>query len=144
MDTVLERAQIDVLRVRADMKGDGPKAAFAFLESKLPTLKGRRFFGVFRIGEGGEEYYACVEKLPSEDPAALGLESGTIPGGKYVRRRIRDWESVIAAGKIQQVYDEFAHGYALDPDRPSIEFYRSATELHLLLPLAAGTPTPSA
>jgi hypothetical protein len=121
------------------MKGTGPKAAFAALESKLPTLKGRRFFGTIRMLDDGEEYYACVEKLPAEDPAALGLEAGTIPGGRYVRRRVWDWESVVAAGKMKETSEEFARGYALDPDRPSIEFYRSMKELHILLPLAPAT-----
>jgi hypothetical protein len=144
MDTVVDRPRIDVLRVRADMKGKGPKAAFDTLESKLPTLKGRRFFGTFRMLDDGEEYYACVEKLPTEDPAALGLEAGTIPGGRYVRRRVWDWESVVAAGKMKEISQEFARGYVLDPDRPSIEFYRSMKELHILLPLAATTAPPSA
>ena len=143
MDTVVDRPEIEVLRVRADMKGKGPKDAFAVLESKLPTLKNRRFFGTIRDREDELEYYACVERLATEDPTALGLEAGTVPGGRYVRRRIWDWESVVAAGKMQEVSKEFARGYLLDPDRPTIEFYRSMKELHLLLPLAASSAPPS-
>ena len=126
------------------MKGKGPKAAFDVLESKLPSLKGRRFFGTIRILDDDEEYYACVERLPTEDPEALGLEVGTIPGGRYVRRRVWDWESVVAAGKMKEISEEFARGYVLDPERPSVEFYRSMKELHILLPLAATTASPSA
>jgi hypothetical protein len=137
VDTIVDRQEVGVLRVRADMKGKGPKAAFDTLESKLPSLKGRRFYGTYRMLDDGEEYYACVEKLPTEDPAALGLEAGTIPGGRYVRRRVWDWESVVAAGKMKEVSEEFARGYDLDSGRPSIEFYRSMKELHILLPLAA-------
>ncbi len=144
MDTVVERPQIEVLRVRADMKGKGPKAAFDALESKLPTLKGRRFYGTFRTLVDDDEYYACVQRLPTEDAAGLGLEAGTIPGGRYIRRRVWDWESVVAAGKMREISEEFARGYALDPDRPSIEFYRSMKELHILLPLAPTNASPSA
>jgi len=144
MDTIVDRPRIEVLRVRADMKGKGPKAAFDVLESKLPSLKGRRFFGTVRILDDDEEYYACVERLPTEDPEALGLEVGTIPGGRYVRRRVWDWESVVAAGKMKEISEEFARGYVLDPERPSVEFYRSMKELHILLPLAAATASPSA
>jgi hypothetical protein len=144
MDTIVDRPQIEVLRVRADMNGKGPKAAFDALETKLPTLKGRKFFGTYRMLVDGEEYYACVERLPTEDPVTLGLEAGTIPGGRYVRRRVWDWESVVAAGKMKEISQEFARGYELDPDRPSIEFYRSGRELHILLPLAATTPPPPA
>jgi hypothetical protein len=144
MDTIVDRPRIEVLRVRADMKGKGPKAAFDVLESKLPSLKGRRFLGTVRILDDDEEYYACVERLPTEDPEALGLEVGTIPGGRYVRRRVWDWESVVAAGKMKEISEEFARGYVLDPERPSVEFYRSMKELHILLPLAAATASPSA
>jgi hypothetical protein len=144
MDTIVDCPRIEVLRVRADMKGKGPKAAFDVLESKLPSLKGRRFFGTVRILDDDEEYYACVERLPTEDPEALGLEVGTIPGGRYVRRRVWDWESVVAAGKMKEISEEFARGYVLDPERPSVEFYRSMKELHILLPLAATTASPSA
>jgi len=143
MDTIVDRPAVEVLRVRADMKGNGPKAAFDALESKLPSLKGRKFFGTIRMLDDGEEYYACVEKLATDDPEALGLEVATIPGGRYVRRRVRDWESVVAAGKMKEISQEFARGYELDPDRPSIEFYRSKDELHILLPLATPAAPPT-
>ena len=136
MDTIVEREDVEVLRVRADMKGEGPKAAFDALESKLPSLKGRKFYGTIRILEDGEEYFACVERFPTDDPAKMGLEVATIPGGRYVRRRVSDWPSIVEAGKMKEVSEEFAHGYDLDPDRPSIEYYRSMTELHILLPVA--------
>ena len=45
MDSIVNRPDIEVLRVRADMKGAGPKAAFDALESRLPGLKGRKFYG---------------------------------------------------------------------------------------------------
>ena len=45
----VERQEIPVLRVRADMKGKGPSAAFRLLESKLPNLKGRKFYGTFQF-----------------------------------------------------------------------------------------------
>jgi hypothetical protein len=143
MDTIVDRSAVDVLRIRADMKGNGPKAAFDALESKLPSLKGRKFFGTIRMLDDGEEYYACVEKLATDNPEALGLEVATIPGGRYVRRRVRDWESVVAAGKMKEISQEFARGYELDPDRPSIEFYRSMDELHILLPLATPAAPPT-
>jgi hypothetical protein len=144
MDTIVDRPQIEVLRVRADMEGKGPGAAFDTLESKLSTMKGRKFFGTIKMLDEGDEYYACVEKLPTDDPETLGLEVGTIPGGRYVRRRVWDWESVVAAGKMKEISQDFARGYVLDPGRPSIEFYRSKKELHILLPLATTTSSPTA
>ena len=51
----VELQEIPVLRVKADMKGKGPSAAFDLLESKLPSLKGRKFYGTFKFTPEGEE-----------------------------------------------------------------------------------------
>jgi DNA gyrase inhibitor GyrI len=63
----------------------GGKAAFDLLESRMPTLRGRKMYGVFYEEEGEESYYACV-KLDDEHPDAMGFERGLIPGGRYARR----------------------------------------------------------
>jgi hypothetical protein len=55
-NTYVELQEIPVLRVRADMKGKGPSAAFDLLESKLLSLKGRKFYGTFQPTPDGEEY----------------------------------------------------------------------------------------
>jgi hypothetical protein len=82
MDNIIELHDIQVMRVRADMKGNGPSAAFDLLESRLATIKGRKFYGVFRLlPNGEEEYYACVEISETDNPEKMSLETGTIPGG---------------------------------------------------------------
>lgn len=141
MDSYVERPEVEVLRVLADMKGKGPPEAMQRLESKLPSLKGRKFYGTFRLLPDGEEYFACVEKRSEDDPQAMGLDTGTIPAGLYVRRKIFDWESVIAQGKLGSIFEEMVRTYPVDRSRPEIEYYRSMTELHLLVPvLGQGTP----
>jgi hypothetical protein len=140
MDTVVELEDIPVMRVRADMKGKGPAEAMFILESKLPTLKGRKFYGAFRIlSNGEEEYYACVLRLESDDPVKMQLETGTIPGGKYARRKIIGWEKIIREGKLPQIFHEFVKSHEPNVDhqeiRPSIEFYRSHDELYIFVPL---------
>ena len=132
---LLELAPIPVLRVRADWHGAGPPAAFAALEARLTTLKGRRFYGVYRGTPEGEEYYACVARIEGDDPVRLGLETGTIPGGRYARRKIYDW-----ARDPRQIGSQFREmvqvlGANVDASRPAIEFYRSHAEVHLLEPV---------
>jgi hypothetical protein len=139
MDSFVDRPTVEVLRVRADMKGAGPAGAMHHLESKLPSLKGRRFYGVFRLLPEGEEYFACVERNPDDDPARMELEVGTIPGGLYVRRKVPDWEAIIAAGKLGGIFQEMVRSYEVDRSRPDIEFYRSMRELHLLVPVLSKT-----
>lgn len=131
--TYVQLAETPVLRVRADMAGKGPKAAFDLLESRLGTLKGRKFYGSFRVTPTGEEYFACVARADTDEPEKLGLESGTIPGGWYARRKLVDWESHLA--ELPKLFDVLAQGQEVDPSRPSLEFYRSRSELHLLLPV---------
>jgi hypothetical protein len=132
-DSYVNLDDIPVLRLKADMAGKGPAAAFEQLESRLQTLKGRRFYGTFRETPQGEEYFACVTRVDSDDPEVLRLEVGTIPGGWYVRRKLLDWDSKLA--ELPRLFKELAHSQDVDPIRPSLEFYRSQKELHLLVPV---------
>ena len=136
----MEREVVEVLCVRADMHAGGPAEAMRTLESKLPSLKGRRFYGVFRLLPEGEEYFACVERTATDDPLAMGLEGGTIPGGLYIRRKVLDWEKVIAAGALGALFQDLARRYPIDRTRPEVEYYRSMTELHLLAPVLGRGP----
>jgi len=140
MDGYVERADVEVLRVLADWKGGGPAEAMQRLESKLPSLRGRKFYGAFRLLPEGEEYFACVEKFATDDPRAMGLDVGIIPGGLYARRKIFDWDKVIAAGQLGTIFRGMVAQYPLDPSRPEIEYYRSMKELHLLVPVLAREP----
>lgn len=140
MDTFVERDEIQVLRVRADWKGGGPAEAMHRLESKLPSLKGRKFYGTFRLLPDGEEYFACVERTDADDPTAMGLEVGTIPGGLYLRRKLSDWQKVIDAGKLGEQFEEVLRQCNPDRSRPSIEYYRSMSEMHLLEPVLNRDP----
>ena len=62
----------------------------------------------------------------------------TISGGKYARKKIDNWSS-----KIQEIAPTFKqlekdildNNLEIDPDRPSIEFYRSFGELICMLPV---------
>lgn len=129
----VELPDVPVLRVKADMKGKGPSAAFDLLESKLPTMKGRKFYGTFEMKPEGEEYYACVARVESDDPEKMQLETGLIPGGWYARSKLADWEKNLS--KLPTLFEEMARSNDVDPQRPSIEFYRSQAELQLFLPI---------
>jgi hypothetical protein len=137
-DAYVELEDIPVMRVRADMKGGGPAAAMSLLESKIPTLKGRKFYGIFRVRSDGEEYYACVTRVETDDPLTMGLEAEVIPGGRFARRRILNWEAIIRDGQLPRLSQEFvsAHAHEADPNRFTLEFYRSQAELLLLVPVS--------
>ena len=134
----VELQGIPVLRVKADMKGKGPKAAFDLLESKLPAIKGRKFYGTFQFTPEGEEYYACVVRIDTDDPEKMQLTTGVIPGGWYVRSKLMDWEKNLS--KLPSLFEEMARTHDVDPTRPSLEFYRSQAEMQLFLPVRSHLP----
>lgn len=144
LDSYVERPTIQVLRTLADMHRGGPAEAMQKLESRLSSIKGRRFYGAFRVLPEGEEYFACVERQSSDDPVAMELDAGEIPGGLYVRRKVFDWSRVIAAGKLPSIFKDMIRQYDVDKTRPELEYYRSRTELHILIPVRSRDPSPLA
>jgi hypothetical protein len=132
-ETFVERQELPVMRVKADWKAGGPAAAMAHLESKLPTLKGRKFYGCFQVKPEGEEYFACVARVDSDDPERIQLETGAIPGGWYACRRLLDWEKDLS--QMGRIFDEMNRANEVDPGRPSLEFYRSQSEVLLFVPV---------
>jgi hypothetical protein len=104
-------------------------AAFDMLEAKLPSLRSRRFYGVVVDGE----YRACVALRPEDDRDHLAQPKWTIPGGKYVRLKIGDWEE--HRDQIGPVMARLRDRKDLDVSRPCIEYYRSQRELLLMAPI---------
>lgn len=132
-DRFVERNETPVLRVLADFRGPGPSAAFRALEARLPTLRGRHFFGEFRWTPSGPVYHACVERIAADDPKSMGLEEGTLAGGLYAGRRIPDWKKRVA--ELPKIAEELIGLYELDRSRPTLEHYRSRSEMEMLLPI---------
>ena len=117
-NTYVELQEIPVLRVKADMKGKGPSAAFSLLESKLPTIKGRKFYGTFQPTPDGEDYYACVARIDSDDPGKMQLETGVIPGGWYARSKLMDWEKNLP--KLPSLFEEMARAHDVTRSAPRL------------------------
>jgi hypothetical protein len=129
--TPVERADIEVMFLRTADEIDEMKRGWQRLEG-LVGLRGRRFSGAF--DPLTREYRVCVQMREGDDPAAAGLESGTLPGGRYLRARLR--------GEPPEVYDRIGPTFAAlqerahpDNTRPWIESYRRRDEVDLLLPV---------
>jgi len=95
-------------------------------------LRGRKFFGAF--DPSTREYRACVQVREGDDPAALGLESGTLPGGRYLRARLRG-EPPEVYERIGPTFEAMVETARPDRTRPSLELYRRRNEIDLLLPV---------
>lgn len=106
--------------------------AFDRLEHALPSLRGRRFYGVF--DPRTVEYRACVEVQEGDDPEAAGCSRAVIPGGKYLRARLRG-DLNETTPRIRETLDAMAAAAIPDPSRRAVEFYRRRDEIELLFPV---------
>jgi hypothetical protein len=99
--------------------------AFRSLEASLPTLRRRRFFAALV----GPENPACV--ATEDDGADPALSRWVIPGGRYARRKIRDYHAQIPA--IGTTFAEMRGRQDLDPTRPCVEVYRSQHDMYVMV-----------
>ncbi len=131
METLLEA--IKVVFVESANGSEGAREAFNQLESRLSSLKGRKFYGTLQYPNG--PYRACLALEDDDDLNLLGLDTWMISGGKYAREKIENWPECLR--EISQVFSALSQAYQnrVDPDRPRIEFYKSQKELILLLPI---------
>jgi hypothetical protein len=106
--------------------------AFSELESRLGTLRGRRFYGIF--DPQSSEYLACVQTKDGDDAGALDLRETVIPGGTYLRTTLTG-QSPAVYQQIGPAFGELEKRQPPDPTRPLIEFYRRHDEIDLLVPV---------
>ena len=131
--TIVDLPELKLMVSRADEFPSGIKAAWDRLESRLSSLRGRRFYGVARDEGSQVAYFAGVVPASDEEIAALGFPTMIIKGGKYARAKLLDWPN--HTDKIGQIFSELMRDFPMDPSGWGLEYYRSQSELHLLIPL---------
>lgn len=134
--TVVKMPDLLLAVCKAHSFPDGITDAWNRLEARIPSLKGRRFYGLTTC-EGGELVYYAAVKVGSEDEAAsLGFPAMRVRGGRCVLVKLMDWPNRV--GEISAIFDELMRNFPMAPNAPTLEYYRSQSELHLLVPLAEG------
>jgi hypothetical protein len=131
-DVVIERPDVPVMFVCTAADQPSITRAWAELEEAIGSLRGRKFYGLFDPVR--HDYRACVERRSGDDPAALGLELGTLPGGRYARERLRGEPPAVYA-LIAPRFQKLAQRPDCDLQRPSVEFYRRRDVIDLLQPV---------
>ena len=126
----IERNEIAVQFVRVPDGLANIRRAWDELESVV-ALRGRHFYGAF--DPVANDYRACVE-VREGDELAQALESGTLPGGWYLRARLRGNPPGLYE-RIGPTFDELEKQAKPDTGRPSLEHYRRHDEIDVLLPI---------
>jgi hypothetical protein len=126
----VEREEIAVQFVRVPDGLEHIRRAWDELEAVV-ALRGRHFYGAF--DPVADDYRACVE-VQEGDELADGLKSGALPGGRYLRARLRG-EPPAVYERIGPTFDEMSKTRDPDETRPAIEYYRRRDEIDLLLPI---------
>ena len=129
----LQTTQVIVCRAETDRQND-IKAAWKKLESSLPTITGRQFYGLCYSDLTGSVYFAGVVPLHTEEIVSLGFPTLSLRGGRYARVKLKDWSKHL--DQIPKLCDELCRAFEKDPTGPTVEYYRSQSELHILVPLA--------
>ena len=128
---LIERDAVSVMFKRVADEPDAITRGMAEVEEAV-GLHGRKYYGAFDLG--GDEYRVCVQFRDGDDPDALGLEVGVLPGGRYARLRL-EGEPPGLYSLIGPTFERLAQRQDRDPSRPGIEFYRRETVIDLLLPI---------
>ncbi len=141
--TIIQQPKLRLLVARSLKFPEGNREAFRALEAPLKTLKGRKFYGLVDTTGEGIDYYAGLvpdNELEERRFAELGFPIREIEAGACARIKLLGW-----ASKTDQIGPSFGAmmgRYGVDPSRPQMEYYRSFSELHLLLPIPARQPKP--
>jgi integron-associated effector binding protein len=126
----IQRDEIAVQFVRVPDGIEHIRRAWDELETVV-ALRGRRFYGAY--DPLADDYRACVE-VREGDALVPGLESGTLPGGRYLRARLRGDPPAVYE-RIGPTFEEMGREAKQDESRPSLEHYRRHDEIDLLLPV---------
>jgi hypothetical protein len=98
----------------------------------LVGLRGRKMYA--RADEQLNTYTVCTPIKPGDDPEALGLHTGTLQGGTYLRGQlIGDPPSVYE--RIGQGMQELRALVEMDLSRTLVEFYRRHDQIELWVPI---------
>lgn len=129
--TIIQQSPLRLITMKAKSFPEGIRASWQELEAKR-KIKGRKAYGLIYNGE----YFAGLVSDGELEERVAGLHVVEVTGGPCARIKLEDWQKNIA--EIGPLFAQMAAEYEVDPSRPAMEFYRSFTELHLLLPVKNG------
>ena len=142
--TIITQPKLRLITSRSLKFPEGNRAAFNSLEKQLKTLRGRKFYGLVFENDAGLDYYAGLvpdNEIEERRFATLGFPITVIEGGLCARVKLMDWSTKL--DQIGPTIGTMIAQHGIDHSRPQMEYYRSFTELHLLVPIPSRQRTDS-
>ena len=130
--TTLERRDVPIMYTDVAFDVEAIQAGWPDFESRFTSLRGRTMMAV--VYPERLVYRLATVMRDEDDPDALGLQMGVLPGGVYLRLTLEgDARSVHR--DIGPAFEELRGRGEQDPTRPCIEIYRSHRQVECLLPV---------
>jgi hypothetical protein len=130
--TSLHREDVPIMYLDVAFDVEAIQAGWPAFESRFTSLRGRRMMAVV-IPERMVYRLATVMR-DEDDPDALDLSMGVLPGGPYLRLSLRGDERRVHRD-IGPAFEELRGMGEYDPARPYVEVYLSPREVDCLLPV---------
>lgn len=133
--TLADHPPLRLLARKATSFPEGIEEAYDTLEDRLPTVLGRRFYGVSYRTPAGIEYHAGVVPDSEREERELGLPILEIPAGRCASVTLTDWLG--RTERIGECVRELSAQFGRDPLRPTLVERRSMREIRILVPVPA-------
>ncbi|MFK5585137.1 AraC family transcriptional regulator [Serinicoccus sp. LYQ131] len=101
-------------------------------EGSFDSLQGRKMMGLFY--GGNDLYRMSATRLDRDRDNRLGHDETVVPGGRYLRLRLRGAAPAVYGDIASAFHVLFTHAEH-DPSRPHIEYYRREGEVDCLVPI---------
>lgn len=129
----LRRDDLPIMYLDVAFDVEAIQAGWPEFEARFTSLRGRRMMAV--VFPERRLYRLATVMRDEDDPDALGLGMGVLPGGTYLQLSLR--------GDARQVHRDIGPAFEAlralgeyDASRPCVEVYVSPREVDCLLPVA--------
>lgn len=128
----LMREDAPIMYLDVEFEVEAIQAGWPEFEARFTSLRGRRMLAVVLPEQ--KIYRLATLMRDEDDPDALHLRMGVLPGGPYLQLALRG-DARRVHREIGPAFEELRHLGEYDPSRPCIEVYRSPCEVDCLLPV---------
>lgn len=132
--TVRTREDLPIMYLDVAFDVDEIQAGWPDFESRFTSLRGRRMMAV--VFPERAIYRLATLMRDEDDPDALGLSMGVLPGGPYLQLSL-EGDTRAVHRNIGPAFEELRGLGEYDAARPCVEVYLSPRAVDCLLPVVS-------